>query len=73
MLRLFVFDPIGHGPHSFSVIAQTEEEARQLVQAHVDSAHTLAGQLNYEAKGWGTGGYIVTAFEPGEIAEHENS
>ena len=79
-MKLYAFQPRGHGEFSFFVCAASEEEARQAVDAHIrqrKQQHVLAiERCDYEsdcrAAGWGTDYYELTVFEPGQVAENDN-
>jgi len=65
-LRLYAFQPKGHGPKSYFVMAENEDEARAFVSAVVADAD------GYDSDGWKTGGYTVTVAEPGDVIVNDN-
>jgi len=66
-LKLYAFQPQGHGELSFFTIASSEDEARAAVDKHIkdtDCAWT---------NGWGTDYYKLTVVEVGQVIENDNS
>jgi hypothetical protein len=86
-MKLYAFQPQGHGQTSFFVMARDENEARGFINARVaELTATEAklrreanpgmgderrGWLPYEVQGWPEN-YVLTAYDHGEIAENAN-
>jgi hypothetical protein len=67
-MKLYAWQPNGHGQLSFFVCAESEEAARAAVESQI--AKLEFG--DYAVRGWGTDYYELTAAEPGEVIEHAN-
>jgi hypothetical protein len=61
-MKLFVFRPKYHGPRSFFVMAETEEKARQAVDAYLKVD---------EPESW-PGDYKMEIYELNQVAENDN-
>ncbi len=71
-MKLYAFQPQGHGEQSFFTIAKSEEEAIKAVKKHIDT-HYPKGSLNeYDAYGFGTDYYKMTVIEEGQVVENNN-
>ena len=68
-MKLFAFQPHGHGELSFFVVAASEEEARGFVDARIASDPDIT---EFDCAGWGTEYYGVTVVEPGQVAVNYN-
>ena len=64
-MKLYAFQPQGHGPLSFYIIAESEEDARAKISEHILNHHTKDGKRTYNAEGF----YKVTVAEIGEVLE----
>ena len=64
-MKLYAFQPEGHGPLSFYVVAESEEDARNRISEHLLKHHTKDGKRTYNAEGF----YKVTVAEIGEVLE----
>jgi hypothetical protein len=74
-MKLFVWHPSGHGQYTFSVVAESEERAFQIIDAHIKANHmdnTWPGDTSYVADGWGTDYYKLQVFEIEQVFEHDN-
>ena len=75
LVRLYAFQPKGHGELSFFVAAETEEKARQSVDAYIaahkgkDDGHYVG---DYNTDGWGSDYYMVTVAEIGQVVTNDN-
>jgi len=72
-MKLYAFQPNGHGEKSFFVIAESEKEAREFVSKKI--AELLAngeGYSNYDFSSWGTDYYRLEVFEIGQVALNDN-
>ncbi len=72
-MKLFAWQPQGHGEFSFFVVASREAEARAIVEAAIEQG-TADGRTigEYESDGWGTDYFKLTVAEPGQIVINEN-
>ena len=72
-MKLFAWQPKGHGQDSFFVMAASEDDARHAVNAFIKSR---AGDNKYSAEflspGWGTDYYPLTVLSPGEVIANAN-
>jgi len=81
-MKLYAWQPQGHGEQSFFVMAESEEQARQAVEAKI--AELLAKGASddyweedghyteYDFNGFGTGYYVLTVLDAGEVALNDN-
>lgn len=76
-LKLYAFQPRGHGEKSFFVVAADEAEARQSVDAEI--ARLLARGYkdgwrfdSSDYDGWGTDYYEVTVAPRGAVVRNDN-
>jgi serine protease inhibitor ecotin len=76
-LRLFAWQPKGHGEMSIFVLAENEVEAIAAVEAEMlrqealdedDDNYYTCGSFN----GWGTDYYVLTVAEPGQVIFNYN-
>lgn len=66
-MKLYVWQPNGHGQYSFFVAAESEELARAAVDKMVAQKPNA-----YEYQGWGTEYYTLTVADAGEVVTNEN-
>lgn len=66
-MKLYTFRPQGHGQYTFSVIAESEDAARNAVSDHVNKNH-----FEYEADGWNTDYYKMEVYDSGKVSENDN-
>jgi len=72
-MKLYSFQPKGHGEYSFFVMAETVKDAFMYVQAYIDQFYRDEdGSLSYEAQSWGTDYYEVTSGIEGFVIDHAN-
>ena len=71
-MKLYAFQPKGHGEASFFTIAKSEEEARKVVNKYVKDNYLKNGKLDYRAGGWGSDYYTLTVIEEGKVIENDN-
>src|SRR5690349_3045443 len=71
-LKLYAFQPSGHGEASFFTIANSLEEAWTIVNKHVEDNYLKKGKIGYRAGGWGTDYYTVTTVKEGDVIENDN-
>jgi hypothetical protein len=67
-MKLYAWQPHGHGELSFFVVAESEEEARRHVEEHI----RLSGVSSCDYQGWGTDYYQLTVAEPGMVLRNFN-
>ena len=66
-MKLYAFQPKGHGQLSFFVMAETKEQAIEQVGKHI-----AEDGYDYNASRWGTDYYECTEVGPGVVIENEN-
>jgi len=71
-MKLFAYQPRGHGQYSFFTIAETQEEAFKTIDAHIQRNFVREGQLDYFVEGWGTDYYQLTVSERGHVIINDN-
>jgi hypothetical protein len=71
-MKLYAFQPQGHGEQSFFTIAKSEEEAIKAVTKHIDTHYPKGSPNQYDAGGWGTEYYKMTVIEEGQVVENNN-
>ena len=78
-MKLYAFQPNGHGQFSFFVAAESEEAARAAVDTHIQNRQLGIGDKDewdylsaYDVKGWGTDYYRVTAVDPLTVISNAN-
>lgn len=77
-MKLYAWQPSGHGELSFFVIAESEDAARSAVQAHIENGlkkkSFLDGGISaYEVGGWGTDYYRLTVAEVDVVLTNNNT
>lgn len=68
---IYGFYPEGHGSYSFFTTANSEEEARAIVDLQVKKMRETGG--DYETSGWGTDYYTVEYAPLGQVLTNDNS
>lgn len=76
-MKLFSYQPKGHGSRSFFVMATDDALARHLVTTEIRRLMELPlGDPNrldsYDVSGWGTDYYSAIVAAPGEVLSHNN-
>lgn len=76
-MKLYAWQPNGHGQVSFFVVAPDEETARAAVEADIERRLARGvldddGMSQYECNGWGTDYYTLTVAEPGSVVLNDN-
>lgn len=71
-MKLYAFQPNGHGEVSFFTIAKNEEEAKKVANKYVQDNYVIDEKLDYRVSRWGTDYYILTVIEEGDILENDN-
>lgn len=74
-VRLFAWQPQGHGEYSFFVAAHSEEDARACVERYIAehlSKDDWARLTEYSTDGWGTDYYELTVLEVGQVISNSN-
>ena len=75
-MKLYAFQPKGHGQKSFFVIAESEQQAREFISNKI--AELLANgedgfdYSDYEFQGWGTDYYRLEILEVGQVVLNDN-
>jgi len=72
-MNLYTWWPKGHGQMTFSVVAESEEDAFAFVSEFIETHYRKDGAYFYEAQGWGTAYYELTVHEAGVVVLHENA
>lgn len=77
-MKLFAWQPNGHGELSWFVLAADELEARKAVEDEITRRLALhAGNseriTEYECNGWGTDYYTLTVADRGYVLCNDNS
>lgn len=83
MPQLYAFQPNGHGPSSFFVIAESIEDAVVRVKEYarknemysgswhgIDRPYSRAGIFGYT---WTNANFNLTILNPGEVIDNDNS
>ena len=71
-MKLYAFQPQGHGEQSFFTIAKSEEEAIKAVTKYIDTHYPKGSPNEYDAYGFGTDYYKMTVIEEGQVVENNN-
>ena len=76
-MKLYAWQPRGHGSLSWFVCAETEEAARAAVESEIARRKSLDlldldRITDFEVRGWGTDYYELTVVEPGVVVANEN-
>lgn len=75
-IKLYAWQPDGHGEYSFFVAASSEKEAEEAVEKYIsDHKNKYDGHHlgDYEIGGCGTDYYKLTVFSVGEVVTNDNS
>ena len=67
-MKLYAFQPDGHGEYSFFVIADSKEQALKLIKSHCKDK----GINEYNHRGIDTDYYIVSELEPYQVIDNPN-
>lgn len=82
MPQLYAFQPNGHGPSSFFVIAESPEDATVRVMEYIQekgieryfrSGLDYPGYKRIGPNKVSNGSYIITILNPGEVIDNDNS
>lgn len=76
-MKLYAFQPRGHGELSFFVCAASEDEARAAVEAEIARRKAISPWTpekidGFDVHGWGTDYYTLTVCEPGKVISNDN-
>lgn len=72
-MKLYVWTAKTHGPMSFFVMAESEEQAKEYVDKYIATISQEDGYTEYYYDGWGTDYYVLTVYEQGQVVDHENA
>ncbi len=67
-IKLYVWQPDGHGEYSFFVAAKSKEEATAAIERYRGKDN-----LHNKSDGWGTDYYSLTVLEVGQVITNDNS
>jgi hypothetical protein len=74
MMKLFAWQPDGHGQQSFFVMAENESQAFSAVEAEIQRLLSEKDWFSsYDYAGWGTDYYKLTIADVGEVIANDNS
>lgn len=68
-MKVFMFEPPGYGYETFIVAAESEQEARSLVQKKIETDFEGTGEHSC----WLANQYTLTVALPGDVLTHENT
>lgn len=68
-MNLYAFQPHGHGPRSFFVMAVTEHAAIEFVNEYIKTELAKGNHCDHD--GW-PHDYKMTALEMGQVIENDN-
>ena len=68
-MKLYAFQPTGHGQLSLFTIAESSTQAFQVVDKYVKEN---GGVNSYDFQGWGTDDYEMTELKPGQVITNNN-
>lgn len=76
-MKLYAWQPKGHGSLSWFVCSETEGAAREAVEREIARRKALDMLdidriTDFEVSGWGTDYYDLTVVEPGAVVANEN-
>ena len=71
-MKLYAWQPRGHGQQSFFVCAESEGAARSAVDQEIARLKSTAELDEYSVRGWGTAYYDLTIADPGYVVQNEN-
>lgn len=73
-MKLYAWQPKGHGEQSLYVMAESEEAAKQAANKAIESQISKANSFltEYDFTGWGTDYYTLTVAEPGQVLMNDN-
>lgn len=73
-MKLYAWQPKGHGEQSFFVMAENEESARKAVNKEIElkTADSDSFLSEREFEGWGTDYYVLTVAVPGQVLMNDN-
>jgi len=75
-MKLYAWQPKGHGEMSFFVMAGSEEQAKIAVQCRIDAELSKQDEDNYfssmDFSGWGTDYYGLTVVTAGVVVMNSN-
>lgn len=69
-MKLYAYQPKGHGQYSFFVMAENEYEARRAIERYIED--TFDSTCNLPYAGFGTDVYKLTVLNRGEVISNAN-
>lgn len=75
--KLYAWQPTGHGPFSFFVMAKSEDEAKASVDAYIEKMQKSGFDgydrfTEYDYRGWDTDSYTLHVLDIGEVIDNCN-
>lgn len=72
-MKLYAYQPNGHGQQSFFVMAENEQAAKAAVENKIETLLEKSNWFSYyHFEGWNTGFYILTEVGAGEVILNDN-
>ena len=73
-MKLFAWQPNGHGEMSMFVMAKDKEAAEKAIQSKIDSCKADIDGMDFylDFSGWKTTYYTLTELEEGEVVLNDN-
>lgn len=79
-MKLYAWQPKGHGEESFFVMAENEEDARKFVEDKIQKGWYYSDEdicfqdmrVSYCTDGWGTDYYHLTVCDVGQVITNAN-
>lgn len=71
-MKLYAFQPTGHGQKSFFVMAESEQEAKYAIGTYLIDAFFKDKLSKYDFEGWDTDYYTLTVLELWQVIMNGN-
>jgi len=74
-MKLYAYQPQGHGGYSFFVVAESEEKARSAIDLFIEDHFDKDDDEDISTmsiSGWGTDYYEITELEPMKVITNAN-
>jgi hypothetical protein len=72
-MKLYAWQPQGHGEQSFFVMAESESQAKQSVEKKIKSLIESEDYSDYDFTGWGTDYYQLSVVDSETVVINDNS